>query len=213
MMSLAVQQVSQPNSDRLTFLASHLYQLQTLRWLGLHLMLLLSPAFFLLSSRQNYSLLILLTVFSALWFLIFTRTVRQRFGRTELTPLQRLRIRFPSPLLAFVPAVFLLGHFYCRYILTVHNDDWMVSWSLVLWMVAPIAGKANPPVRRLAYALALAALTLIYMRFAFWTPMGDWRGALVFSSLGAILLSLAIFDYALLCRITSVDSPQTGLDA
>lgn len=185
---------------RLTFLATHLYQLQTLRWLGLHLALVASPLFFFYRPWQNCVLASLLAAFTMGWFFCFTRAVRQRFGTTKLSRVQRVRLRYPSRLLAIVPLVFLLGHAYCRYVLGTHNDDFLITWWLVLWLLAPVFDRTNPIARRSAYGLALTALVSIYARFAFGTPLDDWRGSLAFSSLGAVLLALAIFDYKLLCR-------------
>lgn len=96
----------QRDAGRLAFPTAHLHQLQTLRWLGLHLTLILSPSFFFISTWQGWLLAGLLALFTALWFLVFSRSLRRRFGRTELSVVQRLRLRFPSRLLAVVPLAF-----------------------------------------------------------------------------------------------------------
>ncbi len=213
MASALAEHDSQQHAGRLAFLTGHLYQLQTLRWVGLHLTLILSPAFFFLRPWQGWLLAGLLATFTALWFLVFSRSVRRRFGRTELSSAQRLRLRFPSRLLAVVPLAFLLGHVYCRYILHIHGDDFTLTWWLALWMLAPVADSTNPSTRRCAYAIAFAILVLVYMQFAFWTPMEDWRGALAFSSLGLVLLVIAIFDFTLLCRTVRENAPERRIYA
>lgn len=186
--------------SRLQFLAVHLYELQTLRWLGIHLSLLCCPALLLVRQQwQLWCLLVLMVAFTAGWFFGFRRAMRTRFGVTRLTVTERARLRYPSPWLAMVPAVFLLAHFYCRYVLHLHSDDFIFGWAFATWFMAPAVNRTNPVPRRMAYAAALLTMVCAYALFSS-TALEDWHGALFFSVIGVVLLALALFDYTLLCR-------------
>lgn len=209
--ALAHSDGSLPN-NRLHFLAVHLYDLQTLRWLGLHLSLICCPVLLLVRPWQAWCLLVLMSAGTAGWFLWFGHAMRARFGVTRLTRLERMRLRYPSQLLALVPLVFLVGHFYCRYVLHMHSDDFLFGWPFVAWLMAPVVDRTNPKLRRTAYAAALTMVVAAYAVFAT-RALAGWHGALFFSVLGTAFLALALFDYTLLCRAAAGEQLHPGWTA
>jgi hypothetical protein len=187
-------------AKRLRFLALHLHDLQSLRWLGLECACILMPFLSLLTERQARVACAILVAFTVCWFAVFCRWVRSHFGRTRLSAAERMRQRYPTQWIALLIGLFLVGHLIWRVRFHSNGSDWYLNMIIVVWLLSRVLDTTNLPERRIAYATALAGTLLTYLLLVKTSslPDGNWLQYVPISAFGVILLVLSLFDLYLL---------------
>jgi hypothetical protein len=194
-----------PSPQRLEFVARHYGDLQTIRFAPVPIAMVLSPAAYWIPPHITRSaawamLLVLLSFVSSVagFYWWSTAAITRRYGSVKASRQEALRMR-RNPII-FALEMILVAALTYFYFFAPHTYFWEVNtaFTILILMLRTILDSTNPASRRIAWAIGLVVL---FTAGAFLSRIE--RGAAIFSLVGAVWLSLSIFDFLLLRRTFS----------